>query len=57
MPLVLAQAPYNCAGAEPDGGVDCSSMMSGEVWTGVTYLLAATMIKAVNLESLVHCLW
>lgn len=32
-------------GMRPDGRVDASSMQSQEVWTGVTYALAATMLQ------------
>ena len=28
----------------PDGNVDMSSMQSREIWSGVTYAVAATMI-------------
>ena len=31
-------------GMKPNGCVDCSSVQSNEVWTGVTYSLSATMI-------------
>lgn len=32
-------------GMLPDGNVDLSSMQSREIWSGVTYALAATMIQ------------
>jgi non-lysosomal glucosylceramidase len=32
-------------GMLPDGNVDMSSMQSREIWSGVTYALAATMIQ------------
>lgn len=32
-------------GMLPDGTVDMSSMQSREIWSGVTYALAATMIQ------------
>jgi non-lysosomal glucosylceramidase len=32
-------------GMLPDGKVDMSSMQSREIWSGVTYALAATMIQ------------
>lgn len=32
-------------GMLPDGIVDMSSMQSREIWSGVTYALAATMIQ------------
>lgn len=32
-------------GMLPDGGVDLSSMQSREIWSGVTYAVAATMIQ------------
>lgn len=35
-------------GMRPDGKVDESSVQSNEVWTGVTYALAATMIHKAS---------
>ncbi|XP_022105236.1 non-lysosomal glucosylceramidase-like [Acanthaster planci] len=32
-------------GVKPNGRIDCSTMQSEEVWTGVTYGLAASMIQ------------
>ena len=32
-------------GMLPDGKVDMSSMQSREIWSGVTYAVAATMIQ------------
>lgn len=32
-------------GMFPDGKVDMSSMQSREIWSGVTYAVAATMIQ------------
>ena len=34
-------------GMRPDGSVDSTSVQSLEVWTGVTYALAATMLHKV----------
>ena len=36
-------------GMRPDGRVDTCSVQSDEVWTGVTYGLAATMIHEVRI--------
>lgn len=30
------------------GHVDCTTIQSGEIWTGVTYALAATMLYEVS---------
>jgi len=38
------------ADPEKQGRVDTISMQSEEVWTGVTYALAATMIQEVFLK-------
>lgn len=35
-------------GMRPDGTIDTSSVQSDEVWTGVVYGLAATMIQEVS---------
>lgn len=35
-------------GVRPDGQPDRTSMQSEEIWTGVTYSLAATMILEVR---------
>ena len=35
-------------GMRPNGTVDTSSVQSVEVWTGITYALAATMIHKVG---------
>lgn len=35
----------------PDGNVDKSSMQSREIWTGVTYALAASMIQEGKVET------
>jgi len=37
-------------GMRPNGKVDKCSVQSDEVWTGVTYGLAATMIHKVSLQ-------
>ena len=36
-------------GVNPDGTLDLFTLQSEEIWTGVTYALAATMIKNVRL--------
>lgn len=35
-------------GMNPDGSIDCYTLQSEEMWTGVTYGLAATMISEVS---------
>ena len=37
-------------GMLPDGRVDLSAMQSREIWSGVTYSLAATMIQEEMVE-------
>jgi len=50
---VLRYANGTCGalnGMRPDGSMDTSSPQSEEVWTGVTYCLAATMIHEGMVE-------
>lgn len=51
-------------GMRPEGVPDCSSVQSDEVWIGVVYGLAATMIHEVrvllfrdNIYCLCHHVW
>lgn len=37
-------------GMKPDGKVDMSAMQSREIWTGVTYSVAAAMIQEDMVE-------
>ena len=37
-------------GMRPNGKKDLTSMQSEEVWTGITYALAASMIQEVGTE-------
>ncbi len=41
-------------GMLPDGRVDLSSMQSREIWTGVTYAVAATMIQEDLMDMAFH---
>lgn len=41
-------------GMLPDGRVDLSSMQSREIWSGVTYAVAATMIQEDLMDMAFH---
>lgn len=44
-------------GMFPDGSIDTFTVQSEEMWTGVTYGLAATMIKEVHHESTYYTIY